>query len=173
MSAFREIAPLELTDNVFRLIEQDWMLVTAGNRQSCNAMTASWGGFGILWHRPVAYCVVRPTRLTYELLEAWETFTLSFFPEQYRSALEICGSRSGRDGDKFAEARITPIEDRPGLVYFEEARLVLECRKVYIHDLNPDGFMDPSLADFYPNRDYHRMYIGEITRCLAKVEQAG
>ncbi len=173
MAEFSEIAPLELSENVFRLIGEDWMLITAGTREHCNTMTASWGGFGVLWHRPVAYCVVRPTRMTYEFLEAGDTFTLSFFPEECREALQVCGSRSGRDGDKIADAGITPVEDKPGMVYFREARLVLECRKVYLHDIQPQGFADPALADFYPNRDYHRLYVGEITRCLIRSESNG
>ncbi|WP_058304115.1 flavin reductase family protein [Gorillibacterium timonense] len=165
---FDEISPNELTDNIFRLIGDEWMLITAGTLGNCNTMTASWGGTGILWHKPVATCVVRPTRYTYEFLEASETFTLSFFSEEYRKALEICGKKSGRDGDKFEAAGITPVEEKPGLVSFQEARLVLECRKLYVHDLQPDHFVDPSLDKFYPNKDYHRMYIGEITRCLVK-----
>lgn len=161
---FRTVSPEELTDNVFRLVGKDWMLVTAGTLDRYNTMTASWGGLGILWGKNIAICFVRPTRYTYEFLEASPGFTLSFFTEEYRDALEICGASSGRDTDKAAAAGLTPAGDTPGLVSFREARLVLECRKLYYQDLNPEHFLDPSIHQMYQN-DYHRMYVGEIITC--------
>jgi flavin reductase (DIM6/NTAB) family NADH-FMN oxidoreductase RutF len=162
---FKQIAPDQLTDNVFKLVGQDWMLITAGGLNRYNTMTASWGGLGVLWGKNVAFCVVRPTRYTYEFMEASDSFSLSFFTEEYRDALDICGSVSGRDTDKADAAGITPVEETPGIVYFGESRLVLECRKLYYQDLNPEHFQDPGIDSMYKNRDYHRMYIGEITAC--------
>ncbi|MNC25099.1 Flavoredoxin [compost metagenome] len=127
-------------------------------------MTASWGGLGVLWDKNIAICFVRPTRYTYEFLEASDGFTLSFFTEEYRDALEICGASSGRDTDKVEAAGLTVADHAQGLVSFQEARLVLECRKLYYQDLNPQHFLDPSVHEMYHN-DYHRMYIGEITAC--------
>ena len=76
------------------------MLITAGNLTKYNTMTASWGGFGILWNKPVCYVFVRPSRYTFEFMESNAGFTLSFFPKEYRKALNILGSKSGRDLDK-------------------------------------------------------------------------
>lgn len=165
---FKRIEPSQLTDNVFRLVGQEWMLITAGTLKRHNTMTASWGGLGILWGKPVAFCVVRPTRYTYEFMEAADSFSLSFLPEEYHDVLELCGSVSGRDTDKAEAAGITPVEETPGVVYFSESRLVLECRKLYDHDLDPSRFLDPGIDSMYPQRDYHRMYIGEITACRIK-----
>ncbi len=165
---FQEIAPEKLTDNLFNLVGKDWMLITAGNLQKYNTMTASWGGFGILWGKNVGFCVVRPSRYTYQFMEASDRFTLSFFAEQYRDALNYCGTKSGRDVDKAAATGLTPVENETGLVHFDEARLVMECAKMYYQDLDPSHFLDPGIEKNYQGRDYHRMYIGEITKCYLK-----
>lgn len=166
MSAkFKKINPEEINDNVFKLVGKDWMLITAKNGEKFNTMTASWGGLGILWGKQIAFCVIRPQRYTYEFVEKSDTYTLAFFDNQYRKALNICGSKSGRDTDKVAEAGLTPVELSPEAVGFDEARLVIECKKLYFQDLEPENFLDPDINKNYPNKDYHRMYIGEIVNC--------
>jgi flavin reductase (DIM6/NTAB) family NADH-FMN oxidoreductase RutF len=163
--SFNEIRPELLTDNPFKLIGADWMLITAGTEGSFNTMTASWGGLGVLWERRVCFCFIRPTRYTYEFIERSETFTLSFFEERYRKALSYCGSHSGRDTDKIKEAGLTPVTEE-GFTHFAEARLVLACRKLYFQDISPDRFLDPAIEGMYPLKDYHRMYVGEIKKCM-------
>jgi flavin reductase (DIM6/NTAB) family NADH-FMN oxidoreductase RutF len=162
------IKPQQIADNVFRLIGADWMLITAGTRQSFNTMTASWGGMGVLWDKEVCWCVIRPQRYTYEFMERSARFTLSFFDERYRGALNLCGTKSGRDIDKVAAAGLTPTTTDSGAVYFAEARLVMECRKLYYQDIDPRNFVDPNIARNYPKRDYHRMYLGEIVGCYSR-----
>ncbi len=165
----RSVKPEELQENVFRLIGTDWMLVTAGPPEDHNTMTASWGGMGVLWNRNVCWCVIRPQRYTFGYMERSTVFTLSFFDEQYRGALELCGSRSGRDIDKARAAGLTPAPgELAGTTRFAEARLVIECRKIYYQDLAPSQFLDASIHQNYPNRDYHRMYLGEIAGCYAR-----
>ncbi len=164
---FIESKPEQLTDNPFKLIGADWMLITAGTKQSFNTMTASWGGMGVLWQKQVTFCFVRPTRYTYEFMERSENFTLSFFEERYRKALNFCGSHSGRDTDKVKETGLTPA-GKDGFVYFDEARLVLACKKLYFQDFNPGHFLEQRIHDLYPAKDYHRMYVGEIISCLKK-----
>jgi flavin reductase (DIM6/NTAB) family NADH-FMN oxidoreductase RutF len=167
---FKEVKPESLTENPFTLIGKDWMLVTAGIPGSFNTMTASWGGLGVLWERRVAFCFIRPTRYTYEFIERSGKFTLSFFEERRRKVLSFCGSHSGRDTDKIKESGLTPVHDG-GFMYFSEARLVLLCRKLYFQDISPDCFLDPKIDDMYPQRDYHRMYVGEIEKCLMKIRR--
>lgn len=160
--------PLEsLKENVFQSIGVDWMLITAGTPDHWNTMTASWGGFGVLWNLNVSFCFVRPTRYTYEFMERADRYTLSFFDEDQREALDYCGSRSGRDVDKAAVTGLVPSEIE-GAIAFEQARLVLVCRKLYHHDIDPARFIDPSIDSQYPDKDYHRSYIGEVTSCLSK-----
>ncbi|WP_372847162.1 flavin reductase family protein [Pontiella sp.] len=166
MKAFKEIGPLEIPGNPIQLIGNEWMLITAGTPEHFNTMTASWGGMGELWFKPVCFCFVRPQRYTYEFLEKGDAFTLSFFEERHKPQLNFCGSRSGRETDKAGECGFTPLTAENGSVYFEQARLVLECRKLYFQDMDPANFLDDSILKNYPNNDFHRMYIGEITRAL-------
>jgi flavin reductase (DIM6/NTAB) family NADH-FMN oxidoreductase RutF len=142
------------------------MLISAGTRESFNMMTASWGGLGVLWSRNIAICFIRPQRYTYEFIERADFFSLSFFSEEHRQALDLCGSKSGRQVNKAAATGLTPVVGDTGAVFFAEARLVLECRKIYFQDLNPENFLDASIHKNYPTRDYHRMYVGEIIHCL-------
>ena len=164
---FKEKKPEMLAENPYKLIGTDWMLVTAGAPESFNTMTASWGCMGVLWEKQVCFCFIRPTRYTYEFVERSLYFTLSFFDDQYRSALNFCGSHSGRDIDKVKKAGITPVKEG-GYVYFAEARLVLVCKKIYFQDVIPSNFLDPQIASLYPAKDYHRMYVGEIISCLTR-----
>lgn len=164
---FKQKGPEMLEDNPFKLIGKDWMLITAGDGSSFNTMTASWGGLGVLWERKVAFCFIRPTRHTFSFMERADRFTLSFFEEKHRKALAFCGSHSGRDRDKVKEAGLTPVPEK-GIVYFDEARLVLACRKLYFQDISPDRFLDAAIDEMYPQKDYHRMYVGEIEHCLVK-----
>ncbi|MPM90528.1 hypothetical protein SDC9_137649 [bioreactor metagenome] len=152
-----------LDENVFSLIGDAWMLVTAGTADKCNTMTASWGGLGVLWHKNVATIYIRPQRYTLEFLDANESFTLSFFGEEYRPQLKLCGAKSGRELDKVKECGFTVKTAESGAPYFEEARLVLVCRKLYRGTIDPAGILDAAEEKHYAAKDYHRIFIGEIT----------
>lgn len=167
LSDWKEIRPAEVNDNVFETIGTGWMLITAGTSAVYNTMTASWGAFGVLWGKNVTFCFVRPSRYTYEFMERTARYTLSFFPEEHRQALSYCGSRSGRNGNKAEAAGLTPLE-LDEAVSFGEARLVLVCRTLYTQDLDPVRFLDPQIMSFYRNGDFHRMYVGELERCLIR-----
>lgn len=168
MSEFQEITIKDLKFNPFTMINQEWMLLTAGNEQKCNTMTVSWGSLGILWNKPVATVYVRPTRYTLEFLDREESFSLCVFDEKYRPALNFCGSHSGRDGDKIKAAGLTPVFES-GTPCFAEAKMVLICKKLYRQDFDPACFLDPSLdAANYPKKDYHKMFIGSIEKVLVK-----
>ncbi len=168
MPSLRPVPPGKLSCEIFRLIDQEWMLVTAGTMKRWNTMTASWGGLGTLWNRPVAFCFVRPTRYTYGFMEKSRRFTLSFFSREYRKQLLFCGTKSGRDVDKAKATGLTPVAGAQGTVYFKQARMVFECRKLYFQDIQPDNVLDRSIHKLYPKKDYHRMYIGEVTRLLVR-----
>ena len=165
---FKRIDPKELQSNVFSMIGDRWMLITAGTKEHCNTMTASWGGLGVLWGKPVATVYIRPQRYTMEFVEGSEFFTLAFFGEEYRKALALCGSKSGRDIDKVKECGFT-VETADGAPYFAEADLVLVCRKAYWQDMDPTHFLDGEIdGKWYPEKDYHRIFIGEIETVLKK-----
>ena len=160
----KEISIKELNENMIKLIADEWMLVGAGNEQGFNMMTASWGGMGEMWGKDVAVTVVRPQRYTYRFLEQNETFSLSFFGDN-RAVHAVCGKQSGRNIDKAAAAGLTP-SFTDGTVVFNEARLTVICRKIYVNDIDPDAFVDRSLLGNYPDGDYHRAYVGEIVKVL-------
>jgi flavin reductase (DIM6/NTAB) family NADH-FMN oxidoreductase RutF len=168
MDKFTLIDAGEIQENVFKLIGDDWMLVTGGDKDSFNTMTASWGGLGILWGKQVSFCFVRPSRYTYEFMEKSDYYTLSFFEDKYRDVLNLCGSKSGRNIDKVAETGINTAVDDTGAVYFTEAKLVLVCKKLYFQDILPENFLDAGIEKNYKGSDYHRMYVGEIIRCIKK-----
>ncbi len=167
MSNWKEIQPEALQENPFSLIGDQWMLITAGDASRCNTMTASWGGVGILWNKPVSFCFIRPQRYTLEFVEQQEYYSLSFFDPKYKDALRFCGSASGRDGDKFQKTGLTPeFQLAP---YPKEAKLVLICKKLYKQDMAPECFLDASLLEKnYPKEDYHRVFVGEIVKVLQK-----
>lgn len=143
----------------------DWLLLTAGEFKpgAYNAMTISWGGFGVMWDRPVAAVVVRPSRYTYQFMERGASFTVCAFPPEQKRALDLLGTKSGRDGDKIAEAGLTPLpSSRISAPGYAEAELILECRKIYGDDLRPDRFLADYIEPCYQGKNYHRLYLGEI-----------
>ena len=160
-----DIAPEKLIVPVAHVWARQWLLLAAGSleKQDYNVMTVGWGTFGVMWAKPCALVVVRPVRHTWQFMEKSDTFTLSAFSEEHRAMLSYCGSRSGRDGDKVTATGLTPVPSKvvsaPG---FDEAELIVECRKMYSDDMDPSRFLDPSLETHYPKKDYHRMYFGEI-----------
>jgi flavin reductase (DIM6/NTAB) family NADH-FMN oxidoreductase RutF len=166
---FKWINPLEIKDNVFKAIGDDWMLITAGDKESYNTMTASWGTLGILWNLPVAICFIRPHRYTYIFTEKSSHYTLSFFREEYRDALKFCGSKSGRDYDKAAKTGLIPFSTELGNISFEQSRLILECKKIYADDLKTNNFIIRELINKnYPKKDFHRFYIGEVVNVFTR-----
>jgi len=167
MATFHEIAPQEMGGDVFTRIGKQWMLVGAGGEGDHNMMTASWGGLGVLWNKPVSTIYIRSSRYTLGFIEREEYYALSFFAEDYREALTLCGRRSGRDIDKCEATGLTPCFDEAA-PYFEEAELVLICKKLYVQDMDPAAFLDASLEGNYNGTDYHRIFIGEIVKVLKK-----
>lgn len=169
MSNFKEIKPNELVGNPFKLIGTDWMLVTAEENNQCNMMTASWGGLGIMWNKPVAFTFIRPQRYTYSMLENGEYYTLCFLDDSFRDALKLCGTKSGRDIDKVKETGLT-VEHINGVPYFAESKLVLVCKKLYAQLLNEESLIEKAFASNYnaDGTDWHKMYINEIVNVLVK-----
>ena len=165
---FTSVDPKYLDQNVFSLIGDQWMLITAGTAEACNTMTASWGGLGVIWGAPAATCYIRPQRYTKEFVDREEYFTLAFFSEDYRKQLSLCGSKSGREVDKVKECGFTVKTAGCGAPYFEEAELVLVCRKRFAQEMDPSRIPQEIKEKWYPQKDYHTMYIGEIVEVLKK-----
>ena len=152
---------MEFRADSFDIFNKEWALLTAGSGQHYNTMTISWGGLGTLWGKPVATVYVKPIRYTHEFLESSDYFTLSFYPEKYRPALQLLGTLSGRDGDKVAQAALTPrLLD--SAVTFEEANVTLVCKKIYRQDMDPAQMPAQVVSAFYAKEAAHTMYVGEV-----------
>ncbi len=167
--AFMTIDPKKLETNFFQAIDDQWMLITAGNEEKLNTMTASWGGIGILWNKNVTYTFIRESRYTREFVDNNEYFSLSFFGSDMMKALSFCGSHSGRDVDKIKETGLVPLYNAPA-PYFEQAELVLVCKKLYCQKIEKDCILDPAITEkCYPKGDWHYTYIGEIVKAMKKI----
>lgn len=170
MHTFQPISTDYLDMNPFNKIGKEWMLITAGDRNKCNTMTASWGGVGVLWNKNVVYIFVRESRYTKEFLDAKEYFTINFLDEKYRMAMKYFGAVSGRNEDKIASAKVgvnyAATADAP---YIDDSNTVLVCRKMSATKLTADQFTDGTIdSAFYKDGDYHTMYVGEIVEVLAR-----
>jgi len=163
----KEIDVAQLSTRVVDLWMNQGFVLTAGSLEDCNMMTVAWGSMGCMWSKPFVQIVVRPQRYTYQYLEKSDSFTLCAFPEKYKDTLQILGTLSGRDGDKLGRTELTLRKSkRISAPSYNEASLILECRKIYFQDIDPKGFLDPSIKDNYPAKDYHRVYFGEILTVL-------
>ena len=165
---YKEITPQELNENACKLIGDDWMLITAGTREKINTMTAAWGGLGVMWGKPVAITVIRPQRYTKEFVDAQDTMSLTFYKADMKNALAYLGKVSGRDEDKIGKANLT-VKYENDTPYFEEADIVLIVRKLYEDGIKPEGFLDQQIdSKWYPDKDYHTMYICEIEKVMVR-----
>ncbi len=168
MSKFIQITPEDFERSPFKIIGKDWMLITAEAGGKANAMTASWGGLGVMWDKNVAFIVVRPQRYTKEFIDNAGTFSLTFFDKSYQKMLGYFGTKSGRDEDKIKKFNLT-LGHVDGTPYFEEAGMVFICKKLYHQNFEPSCFIEQSLNDkWYPTIDHHTMYIAEVTNILVK-----
>lgn len=156
------------------VLDQEWALLTAGNKDEFNSMTISWGGLGTIWNKPVVTVYVRPSRYTYQFMENSEYFTISFYDKEFKEDLAILGSKSGRDVDKVSLTKITP-DFLENSVSYKEAKLTIICKKIYYQDLDINGiisddnsFFQKEIDRFYKIEPMHRMYIGEVLEIIDK-----
>ena len=179
----QEISYKDLKFNPFNLIGGEWMLITAGDEANCNTMTASWGHLGCLWgsNDPSAVVYIRESRYTKEFVDKEPYFTLCVMDKSFKKQMAYLGSTSGRDEDKIAKAGLTPVyadcstSDRlqdKNTVYFQEAKLVLICKKVYAAEIQQSGIIYQETIDqSYPQGDYHTMYVGKIEKVLVRDDE--
>ncbi len=166
---FQQFNVNDTSFKVFNLIGKNWMLITAGTLKKHNTMTASWGGFGVMWHNPTATIYVRPQRFTKKFLDEEDLFTLSFFEEKYKNALSFCGTNSGADVNKDEKTGLSPKIFSESVAY-EEANIVLVCKKLYCAQINPKNILENEiLSTFYTEKDYHFIYMGQILHAYKKI----
>lgn len=168
LAGYKRIAAENIPGNIIKMLSQDWMLITAGNNTEFNMMTASWGGLGYLFGKPAAFCFINPTRHTYPLMEKYETYTLTFYTEAYRSVLQYCGSNSGRDKDKVKESGLTPITTPSGSKAFSEAWMIVECRKLVSQSLSQESISNEEVRKEWIGKQVNKMFVGEIINVWIK-----
>ncbi|MFI3266456.1 MAG: flavin reductase [Rikenellaceae bacterium] len=169
MENYKIVEPAKLDDNMIKLIGKEWMLISAGDSDKFNTMTANWGSIGFYANKPIATIFVRPERYTFDFVEESDCFTLSFFGDSQREALALLGKVSGRDCDKVAEAGLSPIFTEKGNPAFSQARMVLECRKIYGHNMSKDDFIDQEIfSNCYTRGGVHKMYMAVIENCYVR-----
>ncbi|MBO4235085.1 MAG: flavin reductase [Firmicutes bacterium] len=167
--------------SIFDKFDKQWALLSAGTKENHNSMTISWGGVGTLWGKPVVTVYVRPCRHTYKFMEENDYFAVSFYPEEYRAALAIMGSESGRDIDKDAKTGLT-VKDLSGVIAdadagatdaagagaitYEEAEMTFLCKKIYCQDLDTSQVPQDVFDEYYSVDPMHRLYVGELVEIL-------
>ena len=170
---FKQISPEEISDNVFTLVGKDFTVITAGKEDHYNSMTASGGGMGMLFKKPTTWCILQANRYTLEMIQKEQTYTLSYFPHEYKEQILFLGSKSGRDSDKMKEVELTSVQTPSGNMSFKEARLIIECQLTQITTPNPGDFYTQEAKDYineaYKDESEYRKYVfGEITHVWIK-----
>lgn len=167
MPGFKQTTADKIPGNYIKLLS-NWTLIASGKSGKQNVMTASWGGIGVMWEKPVAMCFLNPTRYSVTTMDEGDTYTISFYTEAYKDAMQYCGSYSGRNTDKIKGSGLTPITTPSGALAFSEAWMILECRKVLAQPVSADAVVDKSLSAQWSKDGYHKMYIGEILNVWIK-----
>ncbi|MCR4656538.1 MAG: flavin reductase family protein [Lachnospiraceae bacterium] len=158
---------MEFTTDILSVFDKKWALLTAGDGDSFNTMTISWGGLGTLWNKPVATVYVRTSRYTHDFMDTNDFFTVSFYPEECRRILGVLGSKSGREIDKMKDSGLTPVKAGDS-VSFKEAEVTLVCRKMFKQQLDVENMPAEVAKAMYEGQAPHDMYIGEIVDIIRK-----
>lgn len=167
MHTFQPFPIEDLEFNPFEKIGKEWALVSAGSKKKANAMTVSWGGVGVLWGKNVVFVFIRDSRYTKEFIDNGDFFSVSFLDKNYKDALSYCGSHSGRNEDKIANAGLS-WDYKHSIPFIDEGNFVLLCEKLSATKITDDSFISPDIKKWYADGDMHTMYIGEIIEVLAR-----
>lgn len=171
MHTFQPINLNEIDINPFKMIASDWFALTAQSGDTVNSMTAGWGGFGVMWGKNVVYIAVRESRYTREIIDATDTFSMTFFDmskKENRVILKYLGGVSGHDEDKIKNLSLT-LNYYDDIPYIDEGNIVYTCRKLSKTPIDAASFIDSSIdSTWYGDKDYHYLYIAEITQMLAR-----
>jgi flavin reductase (DIM6/NTAB) family NADH-FMN oxidoreductase RutF len=141
-------------DSINKIKEGAFLTVKSGN--ALNTMTIGWATFGVVWRKPIMMVSVRSSRHTFRIIESAKDFTVTVPAGDMHKETDFCGSKSGRDVDKFKMCHLettdsrevaSPIIKIPGRHY--------ECKIIY------KSAMDPAHLE----KDYHTLYFGEILAC--------
>jgi flavin reductase (DIM6/NTAB) family NADH-FMN oxidoreductase RutF len=167
---FKQISPAEISDNVFAL---SFTVITAGKKDCYNSMIGSGGGFGLLFKKPATWSLIRSDRYTLEKIQEEQSYTLSYFPNEWNEQVLFLGSESGRNSEKMKEVQLASVQTPSGNMSYQEARLIIECKLTEITTANPEDFYSQEAKDYISEAykeasDYRKYVFGEITHVWAK-----
>lgn len=139
-------------------------ILCAKSKAGVNGMAIGWIHFGWAWGRPCCAVMVRPSRYTFKIIEKADSFTVNVLPKRRQAAVDLFGTKSGRDMDKFAATGLVPVKARSvNSVYIKQAELVVECRISFKQPMNSKLISAQYVKSCYPKGDHHTLYLGEIT----------
>jgi flavin reductase (DIM6/NTAB) family NADH-FMN oxidoreductase RutF len=170
---FNEISPEDISDNVFTLMGKDFSVITAGNKEQYNSMVGSGGGMGFVFKKPGIWSIFQQSRYTLELILREQTYTISYFPDEYKKQLMFLGSKTGRGNNKMKEVELTSVKTPSGNITFKEARLIFECKLVQVTTPDFNDFYAQEakewINEMYKDPNEIRKYVfGEITHVWIK-----
>jgi len=161
---------MNFTQNLEKALEylhKQGAFLTTKVRNETNTMTISWGSIGFIWRKPMFTVLVRKSRHSHELIEKAGEFTVSVpLDENMKKALDICGSKSGRDMDKFKECNLELQEGKSiSTPVIKDCGVHYECKIIFKQDMAPN-LLDEEIDDnVYDSKNYHTIYYGEIVNC--------
>ena len=168
---YEAIAAEDFDENIFKLVGKDFTVITAG--ETPNSMVASWGGVGIMFNKPVTWNFLRANRFTLEKIRETGTYTMSYFPDQYKGDIMQFGMKSGRNTDKMAQTKLTPMTTPDGYPAYSEAKIIIECKLIAASTVSKDEFYTEEAKTFLQEgyddaKDWHKLVYGEITKIYIK-----
>ena len=157
----KEVELFDVYQETLDNLDGKGILLVAGDPP--NPMTIGWGTIGHIWNKQIMTVLVRPVRYTFSLMESVKDFSVCVLPDQYRKELNICGTKSGRDIDKISVCNFKVEKCSKAVSFFiAESTIHFECRIVHKHLLDP-ATLDPKIIKrYYPLKDFHMVYYGEI-----------
>ena len=168
---YEAVAAEDFDENIFRLVGKDFTVITAG--ENPNSMVASWGGVGIMFNKPVTWNFLRANRFTLEKIRETGTYTMCYFPDQYKGDIMQFGTKSGRNTDKMAQTKLTPMATPDGYPAYAEAKIIIECKLIAASTVSKDEFYTEEAKTFLQEgfddaKDWHKLVYGEITKIYIK-----
>ena len=163
---------LTVVEEVMQQIKSEgaFLVVKHKDGENINVMTIGWAAIGFIWKKPIMTIMVRKSRFTHHIIEKAESFAVSIPADDLKEALNFCGTKSGRDFDKFKECNLTIVPAQK--VYTPIIKISgfhYECKIVCKSEMNPDFLCKEYKEDVYADNDYHTFYFGEIVACYKTI----
>ena len=162
-----------IKEDVFTLVGEDYGILTAGTPEKFNSMVTSWGGWGIVFGKPGVFHFLRSNRYTLELMRDQQTYTVSFFDDEFKDDIMQFGMKSGRNSDKMKKTKLTAVQTPAGNSAYKEAKIILECRLIEVTTVAPEDFYNAEdrkfVTDAYAETgDWHKLVLSQITKAWVR-----